>query len=176
MKTRNKNVLLGSTSTALVAAVFGSAAPANVGLGLGRHESSRIILMRMLRVMFPHPSFSDAPYERCAKALIDDARQTPGQKISFAAALDNLADEGFADLGDDAALTYLRGIEKTGFFQLVRAKAVVTLYDDEEVWQALGYEGASFDQGGYIHRGFNDLDWLPEPRIEEYDGQEGAQP
>ena len=32
----------------------------------------------------------------------------------------------------------------------------------------LGYEGASFDKGGYINRGFNDLDWLPEPRIEEH--------
>lgn len=43
----------------------------------------------------------------------------------------------------------------------------MTLYDDAEAWDALGYEGESFDKGGYIHRGFNDLDWLPEPRIEE---------
>jgi hypothetical protein len=38
------------------------------------------------------------------------------------------------------------------------------------VWAALGYEGSSYDKGGYINRGFNDLNWLPEPRIEEYDG------
>ena len=31
-------------------------------------------------------------------------------------------------------------------------------------------EGASFDQGGYLHRGFDDLDWLPDPRTAEYDG------
>jgi hypothetical protein len=37
------------------------------------------------------------------------------------------------------------------------------------VWDLLGYEGPSFDKGGYLHRGFNDLDWLPEPRITEYD-------
>jgi hypothetical protein len=24
-------------------------------------------------------------------------------------------------------------------------------------------EGPSFDKGGYLHRGFNDLDWLPDP-------------
>jgi hypothetical protein len=27
----------------------------------------------------------------------------------------------------------------------------------------LGYEGRSFAKGGYLQRGFNDLDWLPEP-------------
>jgi hypothetical protein len=26
----------------------------------------------------------------------------------------------------------------------------------------LGYEGPSFDKGGYLERGFNDLDWLPD--------------
>ena len=36
--------------------------------------------------------------------------------------------------------------------------------------QALGYEGSSFEQGGYLHRGFNDLDWLPEPRVTLYEG------
>jgi len=48
---------------------------------------------------------------------------------------------------------------------------VLTLYNLPEVWEALGYEGASFDKGGYLTRGFNDLDWLPEPRIEEYTGE-----
>jgi hypothetical protein len=52
------------------------------------------------------------------------------------------------------------------FFQGIRAKVITTLYDDREVWQILGYEGPSYDQGGYIDRGFADLDWLPEPRIE----------
>ena len=53
-------------------------------------------------------------------------------------------------------------------FQHVRSTSVVTLYNDQEVWGLLGYEGSSFEKGGYINRGFNDLDWLPEPRIEEH--------
>jgi hypothetical protein len=31
----------------------------------------------------------------------------------------------------------------------------------------MGYPGPSFADGGYIHRGFNDLSWLPEPQIDE---------
>ena len=61
-------------------------------------------------------------------------------------------------------------IEDVPFFQLIRSVAVVSLYNDHEVWDLLGYEGESFSQGGYLDRGFDDLDWLPTPRIEEYDG------
>ena len=39
------------------------------------------------------------------------------------------------------------------------------------MWQLIGYEGPSFDQGGYVTRGFDDLDWLPDPQI-EYSDQE----
>ena len=57
----------------------------------------------------------------------------------------------------------------TDFFGFIRRTTVLNLYNHADVWNALGYEGASFDKGGYINRGFNDLDWLPEPRIETYD-------
>jgi hypothetical protein len=49
------------------------------------------------------------------------------------------------------------------FFELVRTTAVVEVYTDRETWDLLGYEGPSFAKGGYIERGFDDLDWLPEP-------------
>ena len=47
---------------------------------------------------------------------------------------------------------------------------MVSLYNDSEVWDLLGWEGESFSKGGYLTRGFDDLDWLPTPRVEEYDG------
>jgi hypothetical protein len=42
---------------------------------------------------------------------------------------------------------------------------ITSLYDDREVWSLLGYEGPSFAQGGYLKRGFDDLDWLPDPPL-----------
>lgn len=135
----------------------------------GQDNASRTLLVRMLRVMFPHERFSDGPYERTADAVFNASGGTVAEKVSFAAALHDLNAAGFAKLDDKAAYKHLQSIEKTGFFQLVRSTAVVALYDDKEVWDALGYEGPSFDKGGYINRGFNDLDWLPDPRIEEYE-------
>jgi hypothetical protein len=61
----------------------------------------------------------------------------------------------------------LRGMSGTEFFEAVRSKTILTLYNDPEVWSLLGYEGPSFEQGGYLHRGFDDLGWLPDPRVEE---------
>ncbi len=136
-------------------------------------ERHRALLVRLLRAAYPHPSFPDGPYERTAGTIIaaadDDAllAATLGPGLS---SMDDAAGGDFLALDDDAACHLLRGIADATFFKAVRATAVVSLYDDHEVWELLGYEGASFDRGGYLHRGFDDLDWLPGPRIEEYDG------
>jgi hypothetical protein len=37
----------------------------------------------------------------------------------------------------------------------------VSLYNQKEVWPKFGYEGSSAEHGGYIKRGFADIDWLP---------------
>ena len=63
---------------------------------------------------------------------------------------------------------YLKKIEGSAFFNHVRGHTTVALYDHKEVWKIFGYEGESFSKGGYIKRGFNDLDWLPEPRVTEH--------
>ena len=54
----------------------------------------------------------------------------------------------------------LKQIEKGKFFQTVRGGLVTGLYNNHDVWPKFGYEGASADKGGYIHRGFDDIDWI----------------
>ena len=55
----------------------------------------------------------------------------------------------------------LQGIEHTEFFKTVRGDLVVSLYNQKELWPKFGYEGSSAEHGGYIKRGFADIDWLP---------------
>lgn len=133
-------------------------------------DHDRGTLVRLLRVAYPHKTFPDGPFERTADAVLAAAAADPrqlAQLIQGLHDLDVLREVPFVELGDEAALTVLRGIQdSSAFFANVRAVAVVALYDDHEVWDLLGYEGPSFDQGGYVNRGFNDLDWLPEPKIE----------
>jgi hypothetical protein len=135
-------------------------------------------LVRLLRAAYPHARFPDGPYERTADAILGQAGDSLWHRLLLTeglATLDARAASGsgharFADLDDEGALALLRGIEDAEFFVFIRSVAIVTLYDDAEVHRLLGYEGPSFEQGGYLHRGFDDLDWLPTPRIEEYDG------
>ncbi len=58
-------------------------------------------------------------------------------------------------------MALLHGIEATPFFNKVRSGLVVSLYNQPEIWHRFGYEGSSAEYGGYIARGFNDIDWLP---------------
>lgn len=136
-------------------------------------SNQRATLVRLLRVAYPHPNFPDGPYERTADAVLDRVSASIPEKVALTTGLDSLDHEhrgAFTDLSDDDALQLLREAEDAPFFKVIRAVAVVALYNDHEVWELLGYEGSSYDKGGYINRGFDDLDWLPDPRIEEYDG------
>jgi hypothetical protein len=133
-------------------------------------EHDKRTLVRLLEVMFPHDSFPKGPYERTAQHVLDETAANPRSSAQLCQGLhdlDRLRDAPFVQLDNAVALTVLRGVQDAPFFVHVLGIASVKLYDDREVWDLLGYEGPSFDKGGYVERGFNDLDWLPEPRIEE---------
>jgi hypothetical protein len=136
----------------------------------GVQPVQRTLLTRMVRVMFPHERFPDGPYERTADAILDAAGQDVRLRTQLDQGLRDLDVIGgapFAQLSDEQALAALRGMSTSEFFEGVRAKTILTLYNDPEVWELLGWEGESYSKGGYLDRGFDDLDWLPDPRIEE---------
>jgi len=136
----------------------------------GVQPAQRTLLTRMVRVMFPHDRFPDGPYQRTADAIVEAAAEDFRLRAQLDQGLRDLDVAGgapFERLSDEQALDVLRGMSSTVFFEAVRAKTILTLYNDPEVWRLLGWEGASYGKGGYVSRGFDDLDWLPEPRIEE---------
>jgi hypothetical protein len=136
-------------------------------------DRGRQVLIRALQAAYPHANVPRGPYERTADKLIADAAGNPFNQTTLEqglADLDALADGDFVGLNNADGYKILKRVENTAFFGYVRRFATVNLYDDPETWAALGYEGSSFDKGGYLTRGFNDLDWLPEPRITAYEG------
>ena len=116
------------------------------------------------RIMYPHDTLPDDVYARVGEGLAKTAREDPGAARTIADGICALnCGRPFAELSADEQLEALKGIKGAAFFELVRSTAVVEVYSDERTWQLVGYEGPSFDKGGYINRGFNDLDWLPDP-------------
>ena len=131
---------------------------------------SREMLVKMLQVLYPHDSFGTGPYENAADAVISASEGTPAQMLIMANGLRELEIAKFDTLDASAATAYIKNIEGSPFFSAVTGTGLVALYNNHEVWKILGYEGPSYDLGGYIDRGFDDLDWLPEPRITEFEG------
>lgn len=130
-------------------------------------ETGKTLLV-MARDIFPHDRISDRyymqavePYDKAAagdpklKALLDEG----------ARGLDALARQRFgkpyAEVASEAErVGLLHAIETGAFFQKVKGDLVTGLYNNKAVWPLLGYEGSSWQKGGYLHRGFDDIDWL----------------
>jgi len=115
--------------------------------------------LRVARVMFPHDMLPDVAYAKVVTALEPEAETVAAGVV----ALDDPTP--FVELDPDAQLAAITAAEGSDFVELVKATAVVELYDNPLVWRAFGYEGPSVHLGGYLYRGFDDLDWLPDPPI-----------
>ena len=119
------------------------------------------------RAMYPHDALPDDVYARVAEKLAEAAREDSGVARMIGDGVSALNGGGpFAGLSADEQLKTLQELEGSDFFELVRLTAVVEVYSDQRTWRLVGYEGPSFDKGGYIDRGFNDLDWLPDPETD----------
>ncbi|MEM8795060.1 MAG: twin-arginine translocation signal domain-containing protein [Pseudomonadota bacterium] len=120
-------------------------------------------LVQMARDIYPHDKVGDEYYVVAVKGY-DTAEAASGIEAGIAA-LDAAAQgKGFKNyLGagwERDRVDILRGMEESAFFQQIRGGLVTGLYNQKAVWPIFGYEGASFEHGGYIKRGFNDIAWL----------------
>ena len=123
-------------------------------------------LMKMGRVLYPHPKLPDAVYALLAKDLDADAgksAETLKLLRDGVAALDKAAGGSFATASEAKQLEIVMAMQGQPFFNAVRGKCITALYDNDIAFVTFGYPGASWDKGGYITRGFQDLKWLPNP-------------
>ena len=120
-------------------------------------------LVSIFRTMFPHDALPDEFYQHVTRKLDEKAAQDAGLMRLVSEGVDTLNDQtGFAwkSLPSDAKLQALERLEQTPFFQRLRSDFLVFFYSNPAIWSRFGYEGPSNDQGGYLHRGFNDIDWI----------------
>lgn len=131
---------------------------------LGPHTGET--LLAMTRQCYPHDSLADQYYAAVVGALDSDAKGNSDLAASLKAGvgeLDSAMGVNFKDLSEGHQLALLEARQDSAFFQTVRGKTVVVLYNNPLVWRHFGYEGASYELGGYINRGFDDLNWLIAP-------------
>ncbi|PZX09773.1 Twin-arginine translocation pathway signal [Celeribacter halophilus] len=120
-------------------------------------------LVQMARDIYPHDRIPDENYVIAVKGY-DSAENAEAITAGINALNAAAQGKGFAsylDMGwEKDRVEILRGMEESVFFQRIRGGLVTGLYNQKTVWPIFGYEGESFSKGGYIDRGFNDINWL----------------
>ena len=132
-------------------------------------ESEADGILKVTRAIFPHDTMDDAVYALVVKDLDAAAAADAGVAELLRGGLqmlDERANGNWASLDHLARENLVTKLYGTDFFEKIRGTSVVSLYNNEMAWAHFGYEGASFDKGGYFDRGFQDLDWLPDPDAE----------
>ena len=130
-------------------------------------KHARATLTAMARALYPHDFLDDAPYRRVVDIVAGEggaAQRT--LLVDGVAALDAVPERPFVALSEKEKVTALYAVEGSDFFEVVRAATARHLYDNRELWPRFGYEGASSHLGGYIQRGFDDIDWISEGEVE----------
>ncbi|MBN2741527.1 MAG: Twin-arginine translocation pathway signal [Rhodobacteraceae bacterium] len=120
-------------------------------------------LVQMARDIYPHDKIDDQYYVKAVKGYdtADMAEEIEAGIAALDAAARGKGNASYLDIGwEKDRVTILRGMEESPFFQKVRGGLVTGLYNQKAVWPVFGYEGESYSKGGYIDRGFDDIDWL----------------
>jgi anti-sigma factor RsiW len=120
-------------------------------------------LLQMARDIYPHDKVPDRFYAVAVKGYdAEDKKELVAAGVAeLDAAAVALGHAAYLAAGwEEDRVKILQSVEKTVFFQTVRAGLVTGLYNQKEVWPIFGYQGESFSQGGYLNRGFDDIDWL----------------
>ncbi|MDQ6437628.1 twin-arginine translocation signal domain-containing protein [Mesorhizobium sp. LHD-90] len=122
-------------------------------------------LIQMARDVYPHDQVPDKYYAIAVKSHDEAAAKDAAHKDLIEKGVADLDQRsgagGYRGLGwEEERVKVLRQIEETPFFQAIRGGLVVGLYNQKEVWPIFGYEGESYSKGGYIARGFDDIEWL----------------
>ena len=162
-----RTLLASSAFLALAAAP--AVGPYGAWAATGMTADQRLTLIRMSRDIYPHDDFlPDTPYVAAVDKILKQADGDDEAKT--------LVTTGLADLEARAQKTFgsayaaiadpfkrealLRTIQMGGFFQKFRGERLMGIYDNKALWPKFGYEGSSWEKGGYIGRGFDDIDWL----------------
>jgi len=127
-------------------------------------DEGKTILM-VGRTMFPHDQIDDGYYmnmvetvdNTCAAntAALRHARDTINS-------LNKDAGGSFADAVESSREAILANYESSDFFKMVYGSTINSIYGNREIWKLFGYEGSSVEHGGYVKRGFDNINWIPE--------------
>ena len=148
----------------LALASLGSRAAMNGG-ATGIPGNKDKVLSDIVYQLFPHERLNKHVYGQVTEQLGGKISQSAELTAMMDNALEVLAGNGneqWPDLTEQEKTAALEKIQQTPFFGFVLNETLGGIYGHPKTWELLGFEGSSLEFGGYINRGLNDIDWLPD--------------
>jgi hypothetical protein len=166
-KFSRRGFLRGSAAMVAVVAVSSPKMLAGTGEPPFLFEPSPT-LIRFTRDLFPHDRLDDSFYAKAIAPLLVEGSKDPAVQKLLVSGIGQLnaatmasVGKHYADVaGESVRIAAIKKIEGSEFFTKVYTSTMTPLYNQPELWPKFGYEGPSSAQGGYLHRGFSDIDWL----------------
>lgn len=118
----------------------------------------------MVRGLLPHDFLTDENYVGFARRIDARLGRDPAfqQLVADGIQKMNRASGGsWLNASADDKVQVLTALQDEPVFSQLLNASIDTLYQDPAVYRRLGYEGSAIDFGGYLNRGFDDIDWLP---------------
>ncbi len=122
-------------------------------------------LARMARLLFPHDGIADAVYAEVIDSILSDSANDASMMdmLNQAVTALNAAQNGdWFEAGENDQIAAMHAVEHEAFFTAILGNVQVRFYNHPKVWELIKYPGSSVQFGGYVDRGFDDIDWLPE--------------
>ena len=154
---------LGARSMAVLGAGLATTvSAANPARNFTAKEFQSLVLMA--RALLPHDFLAEDDYVAIAADLDQQSGRNPALLTMIRdglAAMDQRAGGNWMAAPLDRKLSVLEELQSEAFFGRILNAGIDTLYRNPEIYRTLGYQGSSVEYGGYLNRGFADIDWLP---------------
>ena len=156
--------LVGSAALLSSTGLFAADSQAAQKIG----EEGNRTLLRMARDVFPHDSLEDKYYQQVMVPLAKRAETDPKLMELLTVGVAALNQESRARYGttylnvetEEERVVVLKAIESSVFFQKIKGDLMMGIYNNPEIWEKFGFGGSSWEHGGYINRGFDEIDWI----------------
>jgi hypothetical protein len=119
-------------------------------------------MLAMTRQLFPHDKLGDEYYWVVVESIDKEMAGSPDLATEIRGGLAQLSQAAggdFTAVDADKQVEAMKKLEGTAFFSDMLNKTQFYFYNNKTVWPKFGYEGSSWEKGGYINRGFNDVKW-----------------
>lgn len=163
--TRRRFIVAAITFSAIAANLPGTSWLSGCAAWADSPVESGEWLIRLGRLLLPHDGMADSVYAEVMDGVLAASANDPaaaGALQAAQAAFDSSREKPWMNLGEPEQMAVLQELQGEKFFTSIVGTVRGHLYYNKSVWKYLDYPGSSKEFGGYLHRGFNDIAWLPE--------------